>query len=92
MPNKLFGQLYRLGSTKTVKEKEYRVRSGGIGYEKLRVQLLELGLELYCSYNKWYNVYDQDGNNVKYKPFDSLQDIKEWIKNDYEDWKKNGRQ
>jgi hypothetical protein len=91
MPNKLWGQLYGLGTSAPTKEKEYRVRSGGSGFKKLEEQCKALGLDLCSSYNKWYNLFDETGSNVRYDAFDSLQDVKDWLKNDYEDWKKNGR-
>lgn len=83
--NKIFNKLYRLKSTNT-REKEYRVRSGGAGYEKLKTQLAQHELTIACCYNKWYNIYDKNGNNVRVDVFDSLQDVRDWIKYDLSDY------
>ncbi len=73
-------------------ERDYRVKGNGKQYDKLKTELAALGLELDCSYNKWYNVFDKKGMNVRYDVFDSLADVKEWLKTDYENWKLNGRE
>ena len=78
--NKILKQLYGLPTIRN-EQTERRPKPAPKTFEKLQAILKAKGLELSNNYNKWYNVYD-GGTNVRYEPFDSLGDVKEWIKND----------
>lgn len=84
--NKMWNTLYGLKNKPAI-EREHRVRESGKGYDKVKEILQKNGLELYCNNRKWYSVFD-NGNNVRFDIFDTMQDVKDWIKNDMQEYLK----